>query len=188
MAGSLNKVLLVGHLGQDPKISYAQSGMPIANLRVATSERVRDKDGQWTERTDWHTVVCFDKQAEFCSNYLGKGALILVEGRLQTRKWQDKEGQDRYSTEVLANRIQSLGPRQGGGGQGSEGGYQGGGGGGYQGGGRGGQGGGQGGGRGGQGGQGGGQQGGGQKPPFHDDEDLGPAFPSEASGMDDVPF
>jgi len=182
MAGSLNKVILVGHLGQDPKISYAQSGMPIANLRVATSERMRDKDGQWTERTDWHTVVCFDKQAEFCSNYLGKGALILVEGRLQTRKWQDKEGQDRYSTEVVANRVQSLGSRGQGGqaGQGSENGYQGGrgqGGGGQQGGGP------RGGGQGGQGGQ-----RGGQNQAFRDDEDLGPAFPSEASGMDDVPF
>lgn len=167
MAGSLNKVILVGHLGQDPKISYAQSGMPIANLRMATSERIRDKDGQWTERTDWHTVVCFDKQAEFCGNYLAKGALIMVEGRLQTRKWQDKEGQDRYSTEVVANRVQSLGPRSQGGEGGGQPRAQG------------------------QGGQPRApqqQQRGGQTPPFHDDEDLGPAFPSEASGMDDVPF
>jgi single-strand DNA-binding protein len=167
MAGSLNKVILVGHLGQDPKISYAQSGLPIANMRLATSERIRDKDGQFTERTDWHTIVTFDKQADFCGKYLAKGSLILVEGRLQTRKWQDKEGQDRYSTEVVAQRVQALGGRKEGGqggGQGSEGG-------GYaprQ--------------------QQGGQQGGGQKPPFHDEEDLGPAFPSEASGMDDVPF
>ena len=181
MAGSLNKVILVGHLGQDPKISYAQSGLPIANMRLATSERIRDKDGQFTERTDWHTIVTFDKQADFCGKYLAKGSLIMVEGRLQTRKWQDKEGQDRYSTEVVAQRVQALGPRPGGsqGGQGSEGG-------GYaprpqnaqQGNQQGGQ----------QGGYGGGQQGGGQKPPFHDEEDLGPAFPSEASGMDDVPF
>jgi len=172
MAGSLNKVILVGHLGQDPKISYAQSGLPIANMRLATSERIRDKDGQYTERTDWHTIVTFDKQADFCGKHLAKGSLILVEGRLQTRKWQDKEGQDRYSTEVVAQRVQALGGRKDGGqggGQGSEGG-------GYaprQ--------------------QQGGQQGqnaqrGGQKPPFQDDEDLGPAFPSEASGMDDVPF
>jgi single-strand DNA-binding protein len=174
MAGSLNKVILVGHLGQDPKISYAQSGLPIANMRLATSERIRDKDGQYTERTDWHTIVTFDKQADFCGKYLAKGSLILVEGRLQTRKWQDKEGQDRYSTEVVAQRVQALGPRPGGGqggGQGSEGG-------GYAPRPQGGQ----------QNSQQGGQQGGGQKPPFHDDEDLGPAFPSEASGMDDVPF
>ena len=176
MAGSLNKVILVGHLGQDPKISYAQSGLPIANMRLATSERIRDKDGQYTERTDWHTIVTFDKQADFCGKYLAKGSLILVEGRLQTRKWQDKEGQDRYSTEVVAQRVQALGPRQGGGqggGQGSEGGGyaprpQGG----QQGGGQ----------------QGNQQRGGNQNPPFHDEEDLGPAFPSEASGMDDVPF
>ncbi|MBA4357468.1 MAG: single-stranded DNA-binding protein [Humidesulfovibrio sp.] len=171
MAGSLNKVILVGHLGQDPKISYAQSGLPIANMRLATSERIRDKDGQFTERTDWHNVVVFDKQADFCGKYLAKGSLIMVEGRLQTRKWQDKEGQDRYSTEVVAARVQALGGRKEGGQGGSEGGQ-----GGYaprQ-----------------QGAQGGGgQQGqGGQKPPFHDDEELGPAFPSEASGMDDVPF
>lgn len=173
MAGSLNKVILVGHLGQDPKISYAQSGMPIANMRVATSERTRGQDGQWTERTDWHTVVCFDKQAEFCGNYLAKGALILVEGRLQTRKWQDKEGQDRYSTEVVANRVQALGGRQqsegtGASGMRPQGGMQP------------------------QGGRGGGQQqprnNVGNQQPVHDDEDLGPAFPSEASGMDDVPF
>lgn len=168
MAGSLNKVILVGHLGQDPKISYTQSGQPVANLRMATSERFKDKSGQWTDRTEWHTVVAWGKDAEFCSNYLGKGALVMIEGRLQTRKWQDKEGQDRYSTEVVANRVQSLGGRQ----QGAEGGGssgmrpQGG----------------QGGGRGNQ------PQQGGNKPPFHDDEDLGPAFPSEASGMDDVPF
>ena len=182
MAGSLNKVILVGHLGQDPKISYAQSGLPIANMRLATSERIRDKDGQYTERTDWHTIVTFDKQADFCGKYLAKGSLILVEGRLQTRKWQDKEGQDRYSTEVVAARVQALGGRKDGGQGGGEGGYaprqQGseGGGGGYaprQ--------------QGGQQARNGGQ-GGGQKPPFQDDEDLGPAFPSEASGMDDVPF
>ena len=171
MAGSLNKVILVGHLGQDPKISYAQSGLPIANMRLATSERIRDKDGQYTERTDWHTIVTFDKQADFCGKYLAKGSLILVEGRLQTRKWQDKEGQDRYSTEVVANSVQSLGGRQ----QGAEGGGSSGmraqGGMAPQGGGRGNQ-----------------PQQSGNKPPFQDDEDLGPAFPSEASGMDDVPF
>jgi len=169
MAGSLNKVILVGHLGQDPKVSYSQSGLPIANLSLATSERIRDKDGQPTERTEWHRVVVFDKQADFCGKYLAKGSLVLVEGRLQTRKWQDKEGQDRYSTEVVAARVQALGGRnQGAQAGGSEGGYaprqQ-------------------------QGGSQGAAQGKpGQKPPFHDEEDLGPAFPSEASGMDDVPF
>ena len=179
MAGSLNKVILVGPRGQDPKISYTQSGQPVANLRMATSERFKDKSGQWTDRTEWHSVVAWGKDAEFCSNYLAKGALVMVEGRLQTRKWQDKEGQDRYTTEVVAQRVQSLGGRsQGGGGseegsfaprqqraQGAQGGYQ------------------Q---RPPQAGQ-GAPQGKGQQPPF-EDEDLGPAFPSEASGMDDVPF
>jgi len=168
MAGSLNKVILVGHLGQDPKISYTQSGQPVANLRMATSERFKDKSGQWTDRTEWHSIVAWGKDAEFCSNYLGKGALIMIEGRLQTRKWQDKDGQDRYSTEVVANRVQSLGGRQGAEGSSGmrpQGGMA------PQGGARGNQ----------------PQQGGG-KPPYHDEEDLGPAFPSEASGMDDVPF
>ena len=172
MAGSLNKVILVGHLGQDPKISYTQSGQPVANLRMATSERFKDKSGQWTDRTEWHSIVAWGKDAEFCSNYLGKGALVMIEGRLQTRKWQDKDGQDRYSTEVVANRVQSLGGRS----QGAEGGGSSGmrpqGGMAPQGGQRGNQ----------------PQQQGGGKGPFHDDEDLGPAFPSEASGMDDVPF
>ncbi|MHC1751817.1 single-stranded DNA-binding protein [Humidesulfovibrio sp.] len=173
MAGSLNKVILVGHLGQDPKISYTQSGQPVANLRMATSERFKDKSGQWTDRTEWHSIVAWGKDAEFCSNYLGKGALIMIEGRLQTRKWQDKDGQDRYSTEVVANRVQSLGGRQGaeGGSGGGSSGMRPQGGMAPQGGARGNQ----------------PQQGGG-KPPYHDDEDLGPAFPSEASGMDDVPF
>ena len=170
MAGSLNKVILVGHLGQDPKISYTQSGQPVANLRMATSERFKDKSGQWTDRTEWHSVVAWGKDAEFCSNYLGKGALVMIEGRLQTRKWQDKDGQDRYSTEVVANRVQSLGAR-GQGGEAPAGGAR------PQ----------------GQAGQAGAPRGnqpqrGGNNPPFHDDEDLGPAFPSEASGMDDVPF
>ncbi|GAB6125564.1 single-stranded DNA-binding protein [Humidesulfovibrio idahonensis] len=170
MAGSLNKVILVGHLGQDPKISYTQSGQPVANLRMATSERFKDKSGQWTDRTEWHTVVAWGKDAEFCSNYLAKGALVMIEGRLQTRKWQDKEGQDRYSTEVVANRVQSLGGRPQGEGAGASGMRP----------------------------QGGMQpqngrpaqqpQRGGGNQPFQDDEDLGPAFPSEASGMDDVPF
>ncbi|SNR63144.1 single-strand binding protein [Humidesulfovibrio mexicanus] len=171
MAGSLNKVILVGHLGQDPKISYTQSGQPVANLRMATSERFKDKSGQWTDRTEWHTVVAWGKDAEFCGNYLGKGALVMIEGRLQTRKWQDKDGQDRYSTEVVANRVQSLGSRaqgEGGGPSGlrPQGGMQP---------------------QGGQNAQRGGQQ---QRnaQPYPDDEDLGPAFPSEASGMDDVPF
>ena len=177
----LNKVMLIGRLGRDPELRYSSSGMPIANMRIATDESYVDRDGNKVERTEWHTVVVFQRQAENCANYLSKGSLVYVEGSLQTRKWQDQQGQDRYSTEVKAQRIQFLerkGARDGGGGGGgSEGGY-GGGGGGY-------------GGGGGQGGygSGGGQSGGqGGRSAQQPQEDLGPAFPSEAGGMDDVPF
>ncbi|MGE4551941.1 MAG: single-stranded DNA-binding protein [Desulfovibrionaceae bacterium] len=203
MAGSLNKVMLIGRLGQDPKLSYTQSGQSVANFTMATDESYKDKtSNQKVERTEWHRVVAWGRTAEFCSNYLSKGRLVFVEGKLQTRKWQDQQGQDRWTTEVVANNIEFLDSRGGEGAPG--GGYEdqsyGGGQGGYQGG-QGGQGGGprqQGGPRQGgyQGGQGGGprQQGGGRPQqgrgpqPQPEDEDLGPAFPSEASGMDDVPF
>ncbi len=178
MAGSLNKVMLIGRLGQDPKISYTQSGQAVANFTLATDEGYRDRNsGQKVEKTEWHRVVAWRQTAEFVANYLGKGRLVFVEGRLQTRKWQDQQGQDRWTTEVVANNIQFMDSRpqdqdqyaQGGGpsvgGQtrpAQQGGYQ-----------------------------------GGQQPPQQapqqggdqtQDEDLGPAFPSEASGMDDVPF
>ena len=120
MSASLNSVLLIGHLGQDPKLSYTQSGQPVANLRMATSERFKDKDGQRAERTEWHSVVAWGKAAEFCGNYLAKGALVLVQGKLQTRKWQDKDGQDRYSTEVVAQSVQGLSKSEKGQGQGSK--------------------------------------------------------------------
>ena len=108
MSSSLNCVMLVGHLGGDPEVRQTQSGHSVANLRVATSERFKDKAGQWTDRTEWHSVVVWGKAAEFCGNYLAKGALVLVEGKLQTRKWQDKDGQDRYATEVVAHSVQGL--------------------------------------------------------------------------------
>jgi single-strand DNA-binding protein len=109
MAGSLNKVFLVGRLGQDPKLSYTTSGRPVANFNLATDESFTDKQsGQKVERTEWHRIVVWDRQAEFCSNYLSKGRLVLIEGRLQTRKWQDKEGGDRYTTEIVAQRVQFL--------------------------------------------------------------------------------
>ena len=131
MAGSLNKVILVGHLGQDPQIAYTQSGRPWVKLSLATSTRIKDQQGAWVDKTEWHKIVAWDKDAEFCSNYLAKGALIMIEGRLQTRKWQDKDGQDRYTTEIRADEMKMLGSRQGmGGGEGaparSEGGYGGG--------------------------------------------------------------
>lgn len=98
----VNKVILVGNLGADPEIRHTQSGDPIANLRIATSESWKDKStGQRQERTEWHTVVIFGKLADIAGQYLHKGSKVYVEGALQTRKWQDKNGNDRYSTEVV---------------------------------------------------------------------------------------
>lgn len=182
MAGSLNKVLIIGRLGQDPKLSYTAAGQAVANFSVATDEGYRDRQtGQKVERTEWHRVVAWRQTAEFCGNYLAKGRLVFIEGKLQTRKWQGQDGQDRYTTEIVADSVQGLDRVPDGQQPAQEGGYaqQGGGysqqGGGYP------------------------QQGGGrqqnnnyrrnqpQQQP-EPEEDLGPAFPSEASGMDDVPF
>ena len=151
MAGSLNKVMLIGRLGKDPELRYTQSGNPVANFRMATDESYRGKDGNMVEQTEWHTIVAWGKTGEVCANYLHKGSLVYIEGKLQTRKWQDKQGQDRWTTEIVANRMQFLESK--------------------------------------------GQSAGGPPPPGDDDfrggaqeDDMGPAFPSEASGMDDVPF
>ena len=198
MAGSINKVILVGRLGQDPKLNYLPSGQPVAEFSVATDESYKDREGNKVEKTEWHRVKVFGRSAEFCNNYLAKGRLVYIEGSIRTRSWDDQQGQKRYTTEVVVSgpghTVQGLdsrggmaadapmgdegfAPQQGGGGRRP-----------YQGGGQ----------QGGYGGQrGGGQQGGGpqggaprqpQPQPQHPDEDLGPAFPSEASGMDDVPF
>lgn len=170
MSGSLNKVILVGNLGNDPDVRTMQSGDKVANLSVATNERWRDKDGNNQERTEWHRVVIFGRTADVAERFLKRGSKILIEGQLQTRKWQDQSGQDKYTTEVVvrpfSGQMTMLDGREGGG---QGGGGYGGGGGGYgggQGGGggyddRGGYGGGQGGGGQGGGGQGGGGQGGG---------------------------
>jgi single-strand DNA-binding protein len=112
---SVNKVILIGNLGRDPELRYMPSGDAIANLRVATTDTWKDKNGDKQEATEWHTVVFFGKQAEICGQYLKKGSQIYVEGSLRTRKWQDKEGNDRYSTEVRGDRMQMLGSRGGGG-------------------------------------------------------------------------
>lgn len=103
MAGSVNKVTLIGHLGADPEIRHTQDGRPIANMRLATSETWRDKNtGDRKEKTEWHSIVVFNEGlAKVCEQYLKKGAKIYIEGSLQTRKWQDQNGQDRYSTEVV---------------------------------------------------------------------------------------
>ncbi len=112
---SVNKVILIGNLGRDPEVRYMPSGDAIANLSVATTETWKDKAGERQEATEWHRVVFFGKQAEICGQYLKKGSQIYVEGSLRTRKWQDKDGQDRYTTEIRGDRMQMLGGRAGGG-------------------------------------------------------------------------
>ena len=101
----LNKVMLIGRLGRDPELRHTQTGIPVANLRIATDDSYTDRDGNKVDRTEWHSVVVFQRAAENCNLYLGKGSLVFVEGSLQTRKWQDQSGQDRYSTEVKAQRV-----------------------------------------------------------------------------------
>ena len=114
MAGSVNKVILVGNLGADPEIRHTQDGKPIAKLRVATSESWRDKNsGERREKTEWHRVVIFSEGlCRIAEQYLRKGSKVYIEGQLRTRKWQDKEGQDRYTTEIVAREMQMLDGRQ----------------------------------------------------------------------------
>ncbi|EPE7077063.1 single-stranded DNA-binding protein SSB1 [Cronobacter sakazakii] len=124
----VNKVILVGNLGQDPEVRYMPNGGAVANLRLATSESWRDKQtGEMKEVTEWHSVVLYGKLAEVAGEYLRKGSQVYIEGQLRTRKWQDQSGQDRYSTEVVVNvggTMQMLGGRQGGGAGGNMGGGQ----------------------------------------------------------------
>ena len=171
----LNKVMIIGRLGRDPELRYTQSGAPVATLNIATDESFTDRDGNKVERTEWHRVSVFQRQAENCANYLAKGSLVYVEGSLQTRKWQDQQGQDRYTTEIKAQRVQFLdrksdfrAQQQGeayddeattrGVQNQRKAAYQ----------------------------QGAKQQA--RTPQSPQDDDLGPAFPSEASHMDEVPF
>ena len=119
--GSVNKVILVGNLGADPELKYTPSNRPVCNLSIATNEVWKDKAGQKQERVEWHRVNVWGDQAEHCSKYLAKGRTVYLEGRIQTRKWQDKEGKDRYTTEVVADRVVFLGG-QGPGAEGSSGG------------------------------------------------------------------
>lgn len=119
MARSVNKVILIGHLGADPETRVMPSGMTVANLRIATSENWKDKQsGETQERTEWHNIALFGRLGEVAAEYLRKGSQVYIEGRLRTRKWQDKEGRDRYTTEIIANDMQMLGGRGGGGGGG----------------------------------------------------------------------
>lgn len=99
---SLNKAMIIGRLGQDPEVRYTQSNTAVATLSVATNERFKDKTGEWKERTEWHRVVAWGRLAEICQEYLTKGSQVYIEGPIQTRKWEDKEGQTRYTTEIKA--------------------------------------------------------------------------------------
>jgi single-strand DNA-binding protein len=166
MARGINKVIIVGNLGGDPETRYMPSGSAVTNITVATNESWKDKQtGEQKDRTEWHKVAMFDRLAEIAAEYLRKGSQVYIEGKLRTRKWQGKDGQDRYTTEIIANEMQMLGGR---GGAGGGGGSFGGGGGGQQGGGQ----------------QGGGQQGsdqqggGGSAPPQPGPDDFD----------DDIPF
>ncbi|MEL7537207.1 MAG: single-stranded DNA-binding protein [Pseudomonadota bacterium] len=114
MARGINKVILIGNLGQDPESRTMPSGSMVTNLRLATAEQWKDKQsGERQERTEWHSVAMFGRLAEIAAEYLRKGSQVYIEGRLQTRKWQDKQGNDRYTTEIVANEMQMLGGRGG---------------------------------------------------------------------------
>jgi single-strand DNA-binding protein len=111
---SVNKVILIGNLGRDPEVRYMPSGDAVANISIATTETWKDKNGEKQEKTEWHRVAIFGKTAEIAGEYLKKGSQVYIEGRLETRKWTDKEGQERTTTEVRADRMQMLGSRSGG--------------------------------------------------------------------------
>ena len=115
----INKVILIGNLGKDPEIRYTQSGAAVVNFSIATTERWKGQDGQQQENTEWHNIVAWKRLAEICSEYLHKGSKVYIEGKLQTRKWQDKDGNDRYTTEIVARDMQMLTPRGAGSGGGS---------------------------------------------------------------------
>ena len=117
MARGINKVIIIGNLGGDPEIRSMPSGSAVTNITIATNESWKDKQtGEQKERTEWHRVVMFDRLAEIAAEYLRKGSSVYIEGKLRTRKWQGKDGQDRYTTEIVANEMQMLGGRGGGGG------------------------------------------------------------------------
>ena len=147
---SLNKVLIIGRMGRDPETRYTQAGQTVASFSVATDESYKDKQGTKVEAVEWHNVTAFGKTADFVSNYLSKGRLVYVEGKIKTEKYTDKQGVEKYATKILADRVQGLDNRPDGQQQAAP-------------------------------------------PrtasyPGQTDDDLGPAFPTEASGMDDAPF
>ncbi len=106
--GNLNKAMIIGRLGQDPDVRYTQSNTAVANMSVATSERYKDKSGEWKEKTEWHKVVAWGRTAEVCQEYLKKGSQVYFEGPIQTNKWEDKDGNTRYTTEIKALKMQML--------------------------------------------------------------------------------
>lgn len=112
---SVNKVILVGNLGRDPEVRYTASGAAMCNLSIATTYRTKQQDGSYSDETEWHRVVMFNRLAEIAGEYLKKGAPVYLEGRLRTRKWQGQDGQDRYTTEIIADQMQMLGGRDDGG-------------------------------------------------------------------------
>jgi single-strand DNA-binding protein len=122
----INKAILIGNLGADPEIRYTQSGTQVATFSLATTERRKGQDGQMLENTEWHRVVAWGKLAEICGEYLNKGSKVYIEGKIQTRKWQDQSGNDRYTTEIVAREMKMLSPRgsTATSAQGSSGGYQ----------------------------------------------------------------
>ncbi len=120
----VNRVILLGNLGRDPELRQTRSGTAVATLSLATSRRRKDPSGNWIEETEWHSLVAWSKTAEFCGNYLKKGSKVYIEGRLQTRKYTDQQGQDRYVTEVVVENLQNLTPKPSNGGGGQYGGGQ----------------------------------------------------------------
>ncbi|MDL1966126.1 MAG: single-stranded DNA-binding protein [Candidatus Desulfofervidus auxilii] len=109
MMAGINKVILIGHLGADPELRYTPNGTPVANFRIATTERWTNKQGERTESTEWHRIVAWGKLGEFCGQYLNKGKQIYIEGRLRTRSWEDRDGKKQWTTEIIAQRLQLLG-------------------------------------------------------------------------------
>ena len=116
----VNKVILIGNLGADPEVRFTGSGTAVANFNIATTERFNNREGEKQERTEWHRIVMFGRQAEIAKEYLHKGRQVYIEGRLQTRQWEDQQGQKRYTTEVVCNIMQMIGSRGGGGGGGDD--------------------------------------------------------------------